>query len=170
MAWTTLCDLALPDDDLVELSRFVVPASRRDRSLVLDDAQDVSAARLSETAEALPLWVDDRPADLDVSVEDGDEKVTVHVRGELDLATSGLLDAVLSDCLRGRRGRRTDVLAVDTSGVGFVDASGVSPLLHARAVLNRRGGELRLEAPSTAVRRLLVLLGLEELLPPVAPA
>jgi hypothetical protein len=49
------------------------------------------------------------------------------------------------------------------SGVGFADASGISPLLLARAVLARRGGRVELRFCRRGVLRLLRVLGLDEM-------
>ncbi|NHC44757.1 STAS domain-containing protein [Motilibacter aurantiacus] len=105
---------------------------------------------------------------LGLDIEDAGSTVTVRLRGELDLATSGLLQGVLDRLLRHRRAPRVERLVVDTAQVSFVDAAGVSPLLHARAVLTRRGGVLELPDASHSVTRLLSLLGLGGLL--LAPA
>ena len=111
-----------------------------------------------------PGSLDDGSATLGLDLDDAGSTVTVRLRGELDLATSGLLQGVLERLLRHRRDPRVDRLVVETAQVSFVDAAGVSPLLHARAVLARRGGSLHLPAASQSVTRLLTLLGLDDLL------
>jgi hypothetical protein len=50
------------------------------------------------------------------------------------------------------------------SGVGFADASGISPLLLARAVLARRGGRIELRHCRRAVLLLVRLLDLRDML------
>jgi anti-anti-sigma factor len=55
------------------------------------------------------------------------------------------------------------LVVVDTSALSFIDSSGISSLIRARAAVHRRGGRFRLVA-SEALRRLLALLGAEELL------
>src|SRR4051794_24912659 len=72
-------------------------------------------------------------ATLGLQVLDEGTSVTLRLEGELDLATSGLLQAFLDGVLRSRRTPRVERLVVETAGVGFVDAAGLSPLLHARA-------------------------------------
>jgi anti-anti-sigma factor len=54
-------------------------------------------------------------------VEDADP-VTIHVKGELDLSTAGLLEAALE------RTSAVDV-AVDLSGLSFIDSSGIRVLV-----------------------------------------
>jgi ABC-type transporter Mla MlaB component len=54
------------------------------------------------------------------------------------------------------------------SGVGFADASGISPLLLARAVLARRSGHIELRHCRRGVLRLVRLLDLQDMLEPEA--
>ncbi len=55
-----------------------------------------------------------------------------------------LLQAVVDQVLAARRRPPCTHLVVDMSGVGFADASGISPLLLARAMLARRNGRVEL--------------------------
>ena len=105
-----------------------------------------------------------RPS-LDVQVTVHDTAALIVLVGELDLDTSRLLGAVVDDLLKSRRDPALTRLVVDVAGVTFVDVAGLSPLLHARAVLVRRRGRLELRSPGTRVRRLLKVLALEDLLP-----
>ncbi|HEU4910481.1 MAG TPA: STAS domain-containing protein [Actinomycetes bacterium] len=91
---------------------------------------------------------------------------TVHVRleGELDMTSSPLLQAVVDQTLAARRVPRCHRLVVDMSGVSFADASGISPLLLARARLARRGGRVELRHCRRAVLRLIRLLDLADML------
>jgi anti-sigma B factor antagonist len=99
---------------------------------------------------------------LGLQVLDCGGSALISVSGELDVATSGLLHALLDDVLRARRRPRLSRLVLDLRELSFVDACGVAPVLHARAVLARRGGTLELRRPSRAVRRVLQLLDLHE--------
>jgi anti-anti-sigma regulatory factor len=60
-------------------------------------------------------------------------------------------------------------LVVDMSGIGFADASGISPLLLARAVLARRDGRIELRHCRRAMLRLVRLLDLEDMLAAEGP-
>jgi anti-anti-sigma factor len=100
---------------------------------------------------------------LGLRVLDCDESALVAVSGELDIATSGLLQGLLDDLLRARRTPRIDRLVLDMRDVTFVDAGGIAPALHARAVLAKRGGTMEIRRASSAVRRLLTLLDLDAL-------
>jgi anti-anti-sigma factor len=100
---------------------------------------------------------------LDLQVLDCGASALVALAGELDLATCGLLQAMLDGVLRARRKPRVSRLVLDMREVSFLDAAGIAPVLHARAVLNKRGGALEIRRPSAAVRRVLKLLDLSEL-------
>jgi anti-sigma B factor antagonist len=78
---------------------------------------------------------------------------TVVVRGEVDMATSPLLRAVL-DTVIGRRPTRVEV---DLSGATFLDAHALTTLAAVRRRLASRGAVLVLRDPSPAALRLLEL-------------
>lgn len=90
----------------------------------------------------------------------------VSVAGELDVASVGLLAAMLDYVRRSvdRHGRATvalDDIDVDLTGVTFADSHGLAPLLDSPA---------RIVGASGAVRRVLVLLRQEPLPDPAPPA
>jgi anti-anti-sigma factor len=101
---------------------------------------------------------------LDVRREPTDPTtVVIRLSGELDITTSPLLQTVVEQVLNGRRTRRATLLVLDMSGVSFADASGLSPILLARAVVGRRGGRVELRHCRRGVLRLLRALGVSEL-------
>ncbi len=106
-----------------------------------------------------------RSAQSTLAVDVRSDDTTVHVRldGELDITTSPLLETVVEQALQARRRPRCTRLVVDMSGVGFADASGMSPLLMARAVLARRGGHVELRHCRRGVLRLLRLLAVDDM-------
>jgi anti-anti-sigma factor len=89
--------------------------------------------------------------------------VQVRLDGDLDITSSPLLQAVIDQALAARRAPACERLVVDMSGVVFADASGISPLLMARALLARRGGAVELHHCRRAVLRLLRLLDVLDL-------
>jgi anti-anti-sigma factor len=107
-----------------------------------------------------------RSAQSTLAVDVRHDDATVHVRldGELDITTSPLLETVVEQALQAKRRPRCKLLVVDMSGVGFADASGMSPLLMARAVLARRGGHVELRHCRRGVLRLLRLLAVDDML------
>jgi anti-anti-sigma factor len=89
--------------------------------------------------------------------------VLVRLDGDLDITSSPLLQTVVDQALAARRTPLCQRLVIDMSGVVFADASGMSPLLMARAVLAKRGGSVELARCRRAVLRLLRLLDVLDL-------
>jgi anti-sigma B factor antagonist len=100
---------------------------------------------------------------LRTTVERSEAAVLVCVQGELDLATAPALERALLDAAADGPVE----LAVDVSGVGFVDATGLGALLRAAEAVQAAGGSLRLTSPSRMLRLMLRLLELEDSLPVV---
>jgi anti-anti-sigma factor len=91
-----------------------------------------------------------------LQVDTGDENGVVRLIGELDISTVPQASpAVAEACERSSR------VVVDLSELTFMDSSGVRMLLQAWANQHERGRDLVLRAPTTTVRRLFDLLGLE---------
>jgi anti-anti-sigma factor len=105
---------------------------------------------------------------LAVDVRPEGATVLVRLDGELDITSSPLLQTVVEQVLAARRHPLCTNLVVDMSGVGFADASGISPLLLARAVLARRSGHIELRHCRRGVLRLVRLLDLQDMLEPEA--
>ena len=103
------------------------------------------------------LSVDVRPDEKDAGV------VRLRLDGELDITSSPLLHAVVEQVCQARRDPPCRRLVVDMSGVVFADASGISPLLHGRAVLRHRGGTIELRHCRRSVLRLIRLLDLADM-------
>jgi anti-anti-sigma factor len=100
---------------------------------------------------------------LAVDVRPDGATVVVRLDGELDSTSMPLLQAVVDQVLAARRRPPCTHLVVDMSGVGFADASGISPLLLARAIVARRGGRVELRHCRRAVLRLVRLLDLRDM-------
>lgn len=84
----------------------------------------------------------------------------VIICGEIDIATTGnLRDALTTALTRGPH------IEADLSAVTFMDASGIGVLLAVAKQAMDAGGTLTLRAPSRTVRRLVEILGLDEVLP-----
>jgi anti-sigma B factor antagonist len=90
----------------------------------------------------------------------------VHARGELDLATAGLLVRAISAAAEGRRPR----VLVDLAEVEFCDSAGLRALLGAAREIEARAGRMVVAVvPDSAVDRLLELVGLREFLRVMPP-
>jgi anti-anti-sigma factor len=83
----------------------------------------------------------------------------VALAGELDLAGAQELEQALDDAVRESDG----VLLVDVCDLDFVDSSGITVLLRARALLGRDDRALALICPPGDVRRVFELAGISEL-------
>jgi anti-anti-sigma factor len=85
---------------------------------------------------------------------------TVEVGGEIDVESGpDLRDRLLS--IMHTRGAR---LALDLTGVTFIDCAGMSALLAARRPAQADGGWLGLIAVSRCVRRVIEITGLQDAL------
>jgi anti-anti-sigma factor len=83
----------------------------------------------------------------------------VAVRGEVEIATAAELTAALDEAIR----RTSGPFVVDLSTVGFLDSSGINCLMRARALLGRDDRTLELICPPGSTRRVLDLVGMDEL-------
>jgi anti-sigma B factor antagonist len=86
----------------------------------------------------------------------------VVLDGEIDIATCPAIQRSLMAAISGRNVH----LAVDTSGVAFIDAAGIGVLIDAANRAREAGGGLSLLAPSWQVQRLLDVFHLDAILPP----
>ena len=86
---------------------------------------------------------------------------TVALDGEIDISNCPAIRRFLMAAINGGNVR----LAVDMSGVTFIDASGIGVLVAAANRARAAGGGLSLLAPSRQVQRLLDILYLDAILP-----
>jgi anti-sigma B factor antagonist len=97
-------------------------------------------------AENLVLETDDR----------GDITV-VSVKGEVDLYTAPGLKERIADLVSAGKNR----LAVDLSGVEFMDSTGLGVLIGGLKRCKEAGGSLALAAPREPVLKVLAITGLD---------
>ncbi len=83
------------------------------------------------------------------------------VRGDLDAATAGQLDARLDDLVVGQGNLS---VVVDVAEVPFIDSQGLTVLAKAWKKSRARGGELRVDNASRSVARVFAITGLERVL------
>ena len=84
----------------------------------------------------------------------------VAVHGEVDVAAVARLSAALDDAIRDSVG----AFVIDLCEVEFLDSSGLSVLLRARALLGQDDRALALVCPPGPVRRLFDVVGVADLL------
>jgi anti-sigma B factor antagonist len=85
----------------------------------------------------------------------------VVLDGEIDISTCPAIRRLLMAAISGGNVH----LAVDMSGVTFIDAGGIGVLVAAANRARQAGGSLSLLAPSPQVRRLLDVFHLDAILP-----
>jgi anti-sigma B factor antagonist len=98
--------------------------------------------------------------DVDLSTREGDGRVIVVLRGELDVAAAAGVAAALTAVAASE-----PRIIVDLAGLRFIDASGVGALVRGRNQARRAGGELLLAAPGRQVLRVLTITRLIDAFP-----
>jgi anti-anti-sigma factor len=93
----------------------------------------------------------------DVALEDEGDDVVVRVRGEIDRHARDTLWAAIEAA--GRRRRR---LVFDLSGTTFIDGCGLGVIQRACDEVGGARGGVVVRGPSPGVRRLLALVGLDD--------
>jgi anti-anti-sigma factor len=99
--------------------------------------------------------------DLRLAIQDHGDRATIQVAGEVDLATSPQLQAVLVDLVD----RGFHQLIVDLGQVTFLDCAGIGTLVDTRRRVLAHGGSLKLVRPRPFVQRVLALTGMTMVFP-----
>lgn len=99
--------------------------------------------------------------ELRLSVRHHGDRATIHIGGEIDLATCPQLQAVVVDLVD----RGCHQLIVDLEQVSFLDCAGIRVLVDARCRVQEHGGSVRLVRPRPLVWRVLALTGMTEVFP-----
>lgn len=97
---------------------------------------------------------------LTVSTHSDEARVVVALAGELDLHEAKRLSAAVSEVLMGP----VTAIEVDARKLTFIDSAGIRAVLVARADAERLGVAFRLSGASTAVRRIMRIAGVEDLM------
>lgn len=95
-----------------------------------------------------------------LSAEEDGGSCHICVTGEIDHHNAAALRRSLDEYIVRVRPR---VLRLDTSGVSFMDSSGLGLIMGRLALLQKSGGELILCHPSGNVLRILRLAGMDRL-------
>ena len=90
-------------------------------------------------------------------LEPGVDTCVLEIRGDLDIAVSAVLSRELDELLDVGCRR----VAVDLSGVAFMDSSALSSLVHAHERAKESGRLLELVRPSPACAKVLSITGLD---------
>jgi anti-sigma B factor antagonist len=96
---------------------------------------------------------------VDLDVERRADVVIVHIGGEVDMLTTPMVSALITEQLQ----TAPSTLVLDLSAVGFLGSSGLAALVAAREEAGNRGVTLRLVGSGHAVQRPLTATGLAEL-------
>jgi anti-anti-sigma factor len=99
--------------------------------------------------------------ELGLSVRHHGDRATIHIGGEIDLATCPLLQAIVVDLVD----RGCHQLTIDLERVSFLDCAGIRVLVDARRRVQAHGGSVRLVRPRPPVWRVLALTGMTEVFP-----
>ena len=94
-------------------------------------------------------------SDFVISASDGDGRVLLAVKGELDMASAPALRDAFAEY-------RSEDLTLDTAGLTFVDSTGLSVLLAANRRWKEEERSFRIANPSRPLRRLLDLAGVAD--------
>jgi anti-sigma B factor antagonist len=87
---------------------------------------------------------------------DGPGTVRLHLAGDLDLATAGLLEQRMTDALAAHRPR---LLVIDAGELGFCDSSGVYVLIRGRTLALGRGSSYQVTNLGGRSLRALAITG-----------
>ncbi len=105
-------------------------------------------AELEDSASTAPLGVETRP--------DAPGGPVIEVSGDLDISSVEQLRSAVSEMAAAR----PEELTFEMSGLRFMDSAGIAVLLGAAGKVP----SVRLSNPTTAVRRVIELTGLTEIL------
>jgi anti-sigma B factor antagonist len=87
--------------------------------------------------------------------------LTVALHGEVDVLTVDKVRVALTEAI----GKRPDSIVVELAGLSFIDSTGLGALVFGFQRARDKGIAFRLAHPSAAVRQILVVSGLLEIVP-----
>ena len=100
------------------------------------------------------------PEQFDIAVEQREGVVVVRPKGDLDIATTPLLDEILRDLAS-----KSASAVLDLEEVEFIDSSGLQTILTAHAASQRDGFGLTMLPGPPPVMKVFELAGLDNRLP-----
>jgi anti-anti-sigma factor len=108
-----------------------------------------------------PSRATDQPVGFAVHDLPCDSVAGVAVCGEVEIATAPALMAAVEEAVRRSHGP----FVIDMAAVDFLDSTGIHCLVRTRALLGRDDRPLAILRPHANVRRVLVLAGLDTVVP-----
>jgi anti-sigma B factor antagonist len=105
------------------------------------------------------------PTGLDIEAVDRSGHTTLHLRGELDIASVPSLEAAVARV----PAESTSALTLDLSRLQFIDSTGLAAIVLTGKICERSGYEFALIQGPSAVQRLFELTGLIDVLPFLEP-
>lgn len=96
---------------------------------------------------------------LRLDVDDRDDHAVVTATGEIDVETAGSLSDSVTEALT-----RAPRVLLDLSAVTFIDSTGLGVLVRAHRAAEARGGFFAVVHPTPQTRKLVRVLGLDQLL------
>ena len=94
------------------------------------------------------------------SIASSERETAVVLEGEVDLATADGLNEALARAMQGRPAR----LAVDVSGVSFLDSTGIRCFVMAARKGSEMGCKVVVRNPTAAILRIFEICGVDEFL------
>jgi len=107
------------------------------------------------------IWVEEKPMELVITTREVGDRTVVSVVGEVDIASAGALDAVLSEAIASGRTH----LVVDLEEVGFLDSTGLGVLVKSLKRTREAGGSLTVVTESERVLKVIRITGLDAVIP-----
>ena len=117
------------------------------------------------STQGRPEVADRPPTPFAIAFSAGSTPLVATLRGDLDLASAGEMQAAV---LRTLDERQAEGVILDFTEVGFMDSTGLRAILAISRRLEIRPKAVVLLSPSRAVRKLLTLAGLDERVPVAA--
>lgn len=103
--------------------------------------------------------------------KDGGGKMKVNIKSENGTAIavlSGEIDHHTAKMLRAELDKfvitmQPDILAIDLSGITFMDSSGIGLIIGRHKLIKECGGRLEIRSPQPYIRRMLKISGVERI-------
>lgn len=98
---------------------------------------------------------------MDITITNlGDGVAVLKLDGRLNMVTASCLRDHVGTAVAGGQNR----IAVDLTGIDFIDSSGLGALINGLKTARQAGGDLRIASPNDQVKLVLQLTNMERLL------